>query len=202
MVNKSKVVYSKKFLTLALFFVIICLSNTSWGQKVYPLPSKDPRIRFQLDPSKNLSINPDITSSIHPKFVARLNPAFNVSINPDANPALNPLIQPALNPNLNNDIHPDVNPKMNPLYTTANEAFLYTPDLVLQEIWMISDDKKIILRFDTEAIWIGFYVSNGEGGYNGYDKNAERTGDILCANGEGGYNRFSKELDWIGFSNG
>ena len=56
-----------------------------------------------------------------------------------------------------------------------------------------------MLLFDSEGGWIGYLVSNGDGGYNWFDLDAEWKG-YMISNSNTGWNIFSTEGEWLAFT--
>jgi hypothetical protein len=169
---------------------------------------KDPATNPIIDPQRNHTINPNFNTSLNPSFNTSLNPNFNTSLNPNFNTSLNPNFNTSLNPNFNTSINPHFNSTINPNFNSSinpkfNRAYpgpyvyekdglwegyfvransqvdlFFGPDGDFRGIGVRNDPKRKTI-FDEQLEWIGYLVSDGQGGYLRFDKDGEWTGFVV-----------------------
>ena len=164
------------------------------------LPSdQNPKYNSSINPKYNSSINPKYNSSINPKYNSTLNPEYNSSINPKYSSAINPKYSSDLNPKYNPEINPQKNASLDPKTTSWSGYHVFDLDAELLGV-AVRANAKTLLYFDARTQWVGYFIVNGEGGYNWFELDGEWVG-YLVPNSEKGYNIFDLETEWKGFLN-
>jgi len=118
-----------------------------------------------------------------------VNPSSNSTINPLNHFEFNPDVNKNLNPMFHNEYHP-MNPSWKGLY-----LFNKTDDVVG---YISIATQVLMLCFDTQGEWTGFFVKAGNGIYNHFDVKGAWTGKYLCFDSIFGYNFFDKDGNWTG----
>lgn len=107
------------------------------------------------------------------------------------------------NPKYTSSINPKYTSSINPKYTILNQNMLfYVFDVdgeLLGRTLIVS--KEVMLFFDLDDDFKGYYVSNNNGGYNFFDADDDEWKGYIISNGEKGFNIFSLDADWVGYMN-
>lgn len=162
------------------------------------IPSdRDPRFNSFLNPNNNPDIHPKFNSNLNPQFNSRLNPQFNSDINPVFNTAINPYFTAELNPLFNKELDPRYNPDLNPMYHL--DAVVYNLDAKPAALLCVAWPEKVLVEFNLNYEFTGYWVSNRAGGFNFFDTAGDFKGVIMWPNGQGGFNIFDAESVYLAF---
>ena len=137
---------------------------------------KDPAANPSIDPQRNRTINPNFNTSLNPNFNTSINPHFNSTINPNFNSSINPKFNRAYP-------GPYAYGKDGPwegYFVRANDQvdLFFGPDGDFRGIGVRNDPKRMTI-FDEQLKWIGYLVSDGQGGYLRFNKDGEWTGFVV-----------------------
>jgi len=155
----------KKNLLTVIFFLIFCRS-LSFGQI---LDCKhDPKFDNNLSPALNSLINPEKNSNINPKYNWNINPLHNNDVNPNTNSSINPVGHADFNPDLNKNLNPMFHNEYHPKNPAWKGLYLFNKnDEVIGYVSVAT--QLLMLCFDTQSEWTGFFVKAGNGIYNHFD---------------------------------
>jgi hypothetical protein len=157
----------------------------------------DPKVDINLSPNSNPTINPEKNSSINPKFNWNINPAKNNDVNPEYNSTINPLNHFELNPDVNKSLNPMYHNEYHPKNPAWKGLYIFNRnDEVIGYISIAT--QQLMLSFDKQANWTGFFVRAGTGIFNHFDIKGVWDGMYLCYDSVIGYNLFDKEGNWTG----
>lgn len=180
--------------------VIFCLflAQITIAQTVRIPADKDPRFNSFLNPNNNPDISPKFNSMLSPQFNARLNPKFNNDINPIFNTTINPYFNPELNPLYNKELDPKYNSDLNPAFHASGAVYNLQAQMaaVLCEAW----PGRVYVEFNMALEFTGYWIANGQGGFNFFDTSGDYKEVVMCPNGKGGFNIFDADLAWAAFA--
>lgn len=181
-------------------FIALCIScgmPVVHAQNFQIPANRDPRFNTFLNPSNDPDIHPRFNPQLNPQFNSKMNPTFNSSINPTFNTAINPYFQPDLNPMYNKELDPKYNPDLNPMYKLS--AVVYNLNAQPAALLCVAWPEKVIVEFDLNLNWTGFWVTNNAGGFNFFDTAGQYKEIMMWPNGKGGFNVFDTKSEYLAF---
>lgn len=192
----KKFIYASKATLLIVLTVNLLLSIKCLAQS---MPAeRNPKYNPSLNPRFNVGINPNLNPALNPKFNARLNPTFNAAVNPKFNASLNPKFNASINPKFNVRLNPTFNAVINPKFNSSwlgYNLFNLDAELIGRAVRV---DKQFIVLLNLDSDWVGYYTSNGTGGYNWFNLDDVWKG-YLVENGQKGFNLFNVDGEWMAF---
>lgn len=178
--------------------MLVCSVRLS-AQSSFMIPAdKNPQFNSFLNPNNNPDISPRFNSMLSPQFNSKLNPTFNSDINPTFNTTINPYFNAELNPLYNKELDPKYNPDLNPVFHI--DAIVYNLQAQPGAVICIAWSNTVMVEFNTNLEFTGYWVTNHGGGYNFFDTAGDFKGVVMCPNGKGGFNVFDKDGEWLGFA--
>lgn len=176
--ESNKLETIKKIISVFILLLFLCFSSTVVYAFTLPM-DRDPKHNWSINPERTWSINPERTWSINPKHTWSVNPKHTWSINPERTRSINPK------------------------YTTLNQNLLFYVFNVKGELLgrTLIVSKEVMLFFDLNDDFKGYYVSNNNGGYNFFDADNDEWKGYIISNGQKGFNIFSLDADWVGYMN-
>ena len=182
---------------LLFVFAAIFSILTGWSQNELVAVKNNPKLDYNLSPSRNEKINPNRNVIINPQFNWNLNPFHNKLINPDSSLTIHPLHSLILNPKQMEILNPMLNSNLHPRSFSWKGRYLFdSTDNLIGFITVASQN--ILLCFNKEGLWTCYFVKTAKGTYNQFQLTGEWTGRFLCPDSLEGFNLFSKEGDWTG----
>ena len=161
------------------------------------LAKHNPKLDVNLSPATNNVINPEKNSRINPKFNWNLNPGKTSNLNPVTNTAINPLNNLDFNPNDNQNINPMYQNTLHPKNPMWKGLYMYDKDDNLVG-YLTKATQDVMLCFDVNTEWCGFYVRAEHNIFNHFDMKAQFTGMFICYDSMFGFNEFNKDGQWTG----
>jgi hypothetical protein len=157
----------------------------------------DPKVDINLSPTFNSTLNPEKNSNINPKYNWNINPVHNNDVNPEFNSTINPLNHFELNPDVNKTLNPMYHNEYHPKNPSWKGLYIFnnTDDLIG---YVSVATQQLMLSFDAQGEWTGFFVKAAPGIYNHFDVKAVWDGKYLCFDSVIGYNLFNKDGTWTG----
>jgi len=155
----------------------------------------DPRRDANLNPFINNQINPDSNLSINPSSNFNMNPIRENSLNPTQNSSINPMINLQLNPQSNDVLNPVIMKGLQPSTETWTGLFLFNDSNQLFGYISVAT-QNVMLSFDNNGTWNGYYVKAGRMMYNYFTLFGVWTGMFLCYDNQSGYNLFDRNGKW------
>jgi len=191
-------VKGKKIAFGSAMFCLILFSSAVQAQQFRIPANKNPQFNNFLNPANNPDINPNFNPDRHPQFNSKMNMVFTPEINPVFNPSINPFFRSELNPLYNKELDPSYNFDLNPAFNLTGMVYNLNaePAALLVDAW----PGEVIIEYDLNGTWTGFWVSNSKGGFNFFDTASEFKGVSMWPNGQGGFNVFDDENVWLGFA--
>ena len=170
-------------------------SITRVAQADMAFKGHDPRRDANLNPFINNQINPDSNLSINPSSNFNMNPIKENSLNPTQNSSINPMINLQLNPQSNDVLNPVIMKGLQPATETWKGLFLFNDSNQLFGYISVAT-QNVMLSFDNNGTWNGYYVKAGRMMYNYFTLFGVWTGMFLCYDNQSGYNLFDRNGKW------
>lgn len=159
---------------------------------------KNPKSDWSINPDHTLSINPKYTRSINPTHTRNINPIHTWDINPVHTWSISPVHTWSINP-----IHTwSINPKHIPSLKPSNAGFKgllvkdKETDVSLYYTVDCNVDENVLIIFDYTDNPVFFAVGR-QTGYSIFDFNTQTYIGYWESNGKGGYNWFNLNDEWI-----
>lgn len=155
----------------------------------------NPKFNSRINPNFNSSINPRFNSVINPRYNSKINPRFNTRINPKFNRCINVFQNHSLNPNFNHRLHPHYNSQINP-YVIPNFSLPTIYDFSNEMIGILINLESVngFLVYDKNLTLVYYAISNGEDGYNLFDKSSNWVGYLVKT--DVGFNQYTLADIW------
>lgn len=180
---------------IALLMLVLASSSSA---QIYRIPAdKNPQFNSFLNPNNNADISPRFNSMLSPQYNSKLNPKFNSDINPTFNTGINPYFNAELNPLYNKELDPKYNPDLNPMYHI--DVVVYNLQAQPAAFICIAWPERVMVEFNDKFEFTGYWIANGQGGFNFFDTAGDFKNVVMCPNGKGGYNVFEQE-EWVAFA--
>ncbi len=178
-----------------VIFVFLVSNSALYAQNDMAFKRHDPKRDPNLNPFVNKEINPDSNLSINPSANYNMNPIKENSLNPIQNSAINPMINLQLNPQSNDVLNPVIMKGLRPSTETWKGLFLFNDSNHLLGYISVAT-QNVMLSFDSNGTWNGYYVKAGRMMYNYFTLFGVWTGMFLCYDNQSGYNLFDKNGKW------
>ena len=158
----------------------------------------NPKFNSRINPNYNSLINPRFNSAINPRYNSAINPRFNSKINPEFNRSINVFQNSAINPNFNHRLNPQFNSRINP-YAIPKFSFpvIYDFSNEMKGILISLESVNGFLVYDEKLVLVSYAISNGEDGYNLFNKESNWAGYLVKT--DIGYNQYTLGDIWLKF---
>ncbi len=178
-----------------LLLILVFIHSALPAQNDFAFSGHDPKKDANLNPFKNNGINPDSNLSISPSGNWNMNPLKENSLNPTQNATINPMINLQLNPQSNDILNPVIMKSLRPSNETWKGLFLFNDSNQIFGYISVAT-QNVMLSFDNNGTWNGYYVKAGKVMYNYFNLFGVWTGMFLGYDNQSGYNLFDKSGKW------